>query len=113
MPPPGIVLPGVELGEAASAEEDHAEEPVGELLLPDGSTVPALNGVRKPAILRWKQGRPYSPIIGTRTRAGVEWYEHEDNTFSTTVMVYREDLGREDPITVVSHPYPEPKNLHR
>lgn len=113
-PPPGVVLPeAVNLRTAAPETADHAEATAKGLLLPDGSTVPALNGVLVPAPMRWKKGRPYSPIIGQRTRAGVDWYEHADNSFTTTVMAYREDLGREDAMTVVSHPVPEPKNLHR
>lgn len=114
LPPPGVILPEAsELRSTSSEMEDQAEEPVGELTLPDGSTVATLNGVAQPALMRWKRGRPYSPIIGIRSRAGVDWYEHADHSFTTTVMIYRQDLGREDATTIVTHPVPEPKDLHR
>src|SRR5262245_59603813 len=37
------------------------------LRLPDDTAVPGLNGVRKPAPLRWPAEVPFSPVVGTRT----------------------------------------------
>ena len=49
--------------------------------------------------------RPFSPVIGKkRNSKGTQWYEHEDGSFSTTIMGYRKDLGRMDAITNVAHP---------
>lgn len=79
------------------------------LELPDGSFVAALNGARDVAPLRhyWSAQRPWSPIVALeRSSAGIDWYRHEDGSYSTTQMVWRSDLGREDAMTRVAHPGP-------
>lgn len=81
--------------------------PAGKLGLPDGTWVEALNGVTAPAPLRWPNERPWSPIVGKRLGQGeppVWWYVHADGSMSTTVMAWRDDLGREDAQTLVANP---------
>ena len=77
-----------------------------QLLLPDGTSTPALNGAtHAPPLARgWDPAVPYAPIVGQRTVDGVRWYVHADGTQSTTRMVYRPDLGRLDAVTSVAHP---------
>jgi hypothetical protein len=92
--------PAAPLPAAASAHQC-------ELLLPDGSSVPALNGAEgAPPLQRfWERDRPWSPIVGTeRSDAGVDWYVHADGSRSTTEMKWRSDLGRLDALTRVAHP---------
>lgn len=73
--------------------------------LPDGTYVEALNGARGAPAMCWPEGRPWSPIIGTeRDVRGQLWYVHADGAKSTTLMTYRADLGRPDPITQVAIP---------
>jgi len=71
------------------------------LELPDGSQVMPLNGVTAPAEMVWGEV-PWSPIVRTTGLDGTDWYVHEDGTHSTTLMVYRSDLGRKDPVTLIS-----------
>ena len=76
------------------------------LLLPDGSTVPALNGAvdAEPLATFWGPF-PWSPIVGVeRNDQGVDWYKHADGSYSTTQMVWRPDLGRHAAMTRVAHP---------
>lgn len=79
-----------------------------ELLLPDGSYVPALNGAEDAAPIATYWGPfPWSPIIGIETNSqGLDWYKHKDGSYSTTQMVWREDLGRKVAMTRVAHPAP-------
>ncbi|MEZ6036498.1 MAG: hypothetical protein R3F29_03385 [Planctomycetota bacterium] len=90
---------------AAAAPRDHARD----LQLPDGTLVPALNGAVDAAPLKDYWGPfPWSPIVGVeRSSAGVDWYRHQDGSYSTTQMVWRSDLGREAAMTRVAHPGPE------
>ena len=75
------------------------------LRFPDGTELPPLNGVEIPAKLQWPKNRPYSPVVGKKTEAnGDTWYVHADGTRSTTIMLYRSDLNREDPTTIVANP---------
>ncbi|MFN6193165.1 MAG: hypothetical protein ACK5BN_05010 [Planctomycetota bacterium] len=77
-----------------------------DLLLPDGSTVPALNGAvdAEPLATFWGPF-PWSPIVGVeRNDQGVDWYKHADGSYSTTQMVWRPDLGRHAAMTRVAHP---------
>ncbi len=75
--------------------------------LPDGTSVPNLNGVTDKVRFTWTSRRPYSPITGKRSAAGPddwEWYEHADGSLSTTAMAWRSDLGRKDSMHVVAAP---------
>jgi hypothetical protein len=74
------------------------------LLLPDGSTTPALNGVTETLRMPWPVDRPYSAIVGIETVQGSEWYVHEDGSRSTSLMNWRSDLGREAPMSLVANP---------
>ena len=93
---PVVATPSVSPGLATE------DAPVtGMLALPDGSRIQALNGVTAPAALVWGEA-PWSAIVGTERSDGIDWFVHEDGTYSTTVEVYRSDLGRTDPVTLVS-----------
>jgi hypothetical protein len=73
--------------------------------LPDGTYVPALNGVVGAPPMVWPEDRPFSPITHKETGSnGIEWYLHADGTASTTAMIFRKDLGREDATALVAHP---------
>jgi hypothetical protein len=79
--------------------------PKNELVLPTGEVVRPLNGVTGRVDLGWPGDIPYSPIVRTHVDPdGREWYIHEDGSRSTTVMQYRKDLGREDPMSIVQNP---------
>lgn len=73
------------------------------LRMPDGSFVPTLNGVKNPAAIVWGN-QPYSPIVRKQIDPHCEWYLHADGTYTTTVMTWRSDLGREDAVTLCLHP---------
>ena len=93
------------------ATRQAAEKPVApevqsnKLLLPDGTTVPILNGAFGAPAMGWPDDRPWSPIIGKETdRAGLEWYIHEDGSKSTTQNLYHEHIGGMAPLTNVFNP---------
>lgn len=73
------------------------------LRLPDGSEVAPLNGVIAPGPLVWGNV-PYSPIVRTVRHRGVDWYEHQDGSRTTTLQVRRSDTGAPTPVTLVAHP---------
>ncbi len=90
---------------AAATAVDHTHD----LALPDGTFVPALNGATDPAPLQQFWGPfAWSPIVGVRQGAGIDWYEHADGSMSTTQMVWCQQLGRELAMTRVAHPGPAP-----
>jgi len=73
--------------------------------MPDGSYFPVLNGAFGAPAMRWPDGFAYSPVARRFVdRDGMEWYEHKDGTYSTTQMVFRKDLGHEEPMTRVLRP---------
>lgn len=74
------------------------------LRMPDGKEFPLLNGVREAPLPSWEPGRPYSPIIGTRTVRGIDYYVHADGSTTTTIMAWRTDLKRYDGTTRVESP---------
>ena len=92
----------------APVHATHAVPATPALALPDGSFVPLLNGVREaPRGSWWPAGQPWSPIVRRETYAdGTEWYVHADGTKSTTVMVWRSELGRHDAAVQVATPVP-------
>lgn len=91
---------------AARADVDRSRE----LELPDGTFVPALNGsVGATKLAEFWGPLPWSPIAGVeRSSAGIDWYRHEDGSYSTTQMVWRKDLGRYEAMTRIAHPGPAP-----
>lgn len=94
---------------ATTAAAKAAAAPSRELQLPDGTSVPTLNDAFDAAPLaRYWGPFPWSPIVGVRRGAGVDWYEHADGSFSTTQMVWRSDLGAMAAMTRVAHPGPQP-----
>lgn len=96
-----------------AADAPSAASPAGgsrELLLPDGTTVPTLNGAidAEPLATFWGPF-PWSPIVGVeRNDQGLDWYKHADGSYSTTQMVWRQDLGRHAAMTRVAHPSATP-----
>jgi hypothetical protein len=105
-PAPAAAVASVERAKAAPSNVDHSRE----LELPDGSFVPALNGaVGATKVGEYWGPQPWSPIVAVeRSSAGVDWYRHEDGSYSTTQMVWRKDLGRYEAMTRVAHPGPAP-----
>lgn len=89
---------------AAPKREDHR----GELELPDGTFVPALNGAITPEPLAKYWGPwPWSPITGVEANdKGVQWYRHEDGSYSTTEVLWDEGGKRHVTLTRVAHPGP-------
>lgn len=86
----------------AAVEETARED---RFALPDGSWAPALNGAKNPAALDWPPDIPYAPIVKRVTDpTGQDWYVHADGSKSTTVMTWREDLGRYDAVTNLANP---------
>lgn len=89
---------------ATPAAPRPPEQQAPELLrLPDGTAVAPLNGVQRAGPFVWGEG-PYAPIVGTETQNGIEWWVHADGTKSTTLMIWRKELGRADATTVVARP---------
>jgi hypothetical protein len=100
-PPPKAPVEAVTA--APLAPEKHNNEP--HMTYPDGSSWPLLNGVKVPVAITWPQGRPFAPVVGKiRDATGVEFYQHADGSMSTTRMMFRQDLGRDDAIGYVSAP---------
>lgn len=79
-----------------------------ELLLPDGSYVPALNGATNPAPLKQFWGLvPWSPIVGVETNDhGVAWYRHANGSYSTTETLWDSAGKRHVTLTRVAHQGP-------
>lgn len=71
---------------------------------PDGTYLPALNGVRGAPAFQWPAGRPFSPVVGKIGAPPNEWYVHADGCRSTTTMTYRSDIQRESPMSHVAEP---------
>ncbi len=81
------------------------DAPVEKFLLPDGSYARSLNGIQNAPDLRWPSDIPFSPIVDRVTEPnGDQWYVHDNGARSTTVMVYRSDLGKQVPVTRLAMP---------
>ncbi len=79
--------------------------PDAHLTLPDGSTVPVLNGAYGAPRMDWPPRFPWSPIVGRQVDPkGCEWFVHEDGSRSTTRMVYHSQVGRQTAVTSVYNP---------
>ena len=97
---------------AATPEQAAPREPAADrshvLELPDGTCCATLNGAVDAAPLATYWGpQPWSPIVAIEhSSAGIDWYRHADGSFSTTQMVWRQDLGRMAAMTRVAHPGP-------
>lgn len=90
--------------QAAAAAPDRSRE----LLLPDGSYVPTLNGATDPAPLKQYWGLvPWSPIVGVETNDhGVAWYRHANGSYSTTETLWDSAGKRHVTLTRVAHQGP-------
>jgi hypothetical protein len=84
-----------------------APTPTHDLVMPDGTSLPPLNGAIDPPRPRWQRGRPYSPVVSTvRLPDGRDAYLHADGTRTLTFMTFRTDLNRRVAVTAVSSPVP-------
>lgn len=92
--------------QAAPSPTRSPTMPQAMLRYPDGTYMPALNGVQNPAALHWPAGHPFTPIVGKRLCGDTWWYEHADGTMSTCEMKWRSDLGRPDALSHVAVPKP-------
>jgi hypothetical protein len=108
--PPASVVAVDAVQRPASSPTTASADRSQHLELPDGLFVPTLNGATNCApIANYWGPWPWSPIVGVeRSSAGLDWYAHADGSYSTTQMVWREDLGRYDAMTRVAHPGPTP-----
>ncbi|MBK8980301.1 MAG: hypothetical protein IPM29_30740 [Planctomycetes bacterium] len=76
--------------------------------LPDGTWVRPLNDVYGLDHLAWPRNEPWAPIVGIRTEPnGQRWYVHADGSRTTMIMMWRDDLGRLDPVQQRYKPHPE------
>lgn len=75
--------------------------------MPDGSWLPALNGVRGAPKSSWNPERPYARVVRVDRMQDADWYVHADGTWTTTRSVFRKDLGRDDPQSYALHPQPD------
>lgn len=104
LPPVPATAPAV----AAPIPEPPPADRSKYLELPDGSFVPTLNGATNVAPLAkfWGSQVPWSPIVGIeRNDQGIDWYRHENGSYSTTQMVLVSRSGRQsyEPMTRVGH----------
>lgn len=96
-------------GAAVVTPAPAAREASSLWLLPDGTRVPMLNGATDapPLAEYWGSAVPWSPIVGIeRNDQGVDWYRHQNGSWSTTQVVWRSDLQRHMAMTRVAHPAP-------
>lgn len=103
-PSPATGQVGAPAPQAVGATTDRSRE----LLLPDGSYVPALNGATDPAPLKQFWGLvPWSPIVGVETNDhGVAWYRHANGSYSTTETLWDSAGKRHVTLTRVAHQGP-------
>jgi len=102
-PPPPPQAPQPVAAAGTPAEDPKAR--IVPILYPDGSRQPPLNGVKAAPSLYWPKEVPFTPVVGKFTDVqGVEWYKHADGSQSTTQMIWRKDLGREDAVSRVAAP---------
>ena len=100
LPPPKLPVEPATATPLAPAQDNEPH-----VTYPDGSMWPALNGVKKPAAVTWPAGHPFAPVVSKfRDSLGLEFYRHADGSLSTTQMMFRKDLGRDDAITQVYLP---------
>ncbi len=88
----------------ARREPPPASERARWLSMPDGTWLPALNGVLGAPAPNWNPERPYAAVIARRAMVGVEWYVHEDGSVTTTRTVFRRDVGQDVATTETHHP---------
>jgi hypothetical protein len=70
----------------AQAPIPKSSTTTGSVVYPDGSKLPALNGVTTEVVLTWGV-RPFTKVVGVEDGPqGWKWYVHENGTRSTTVM---------------------------
>jgi hypothetical protein len=101
-PPAPVELKGEKAPETAKPDPVDTSN---QLLLPDGTTVPVLNGAFGAPALGWPKDRPWSPIIRKETdKQGDEWYVHEDGSYTITQNLYHSHLKGMAPVTNVFNP---------
>ncbi|MGE3175557.1 MAG: hypothetical protein AB7O97_23235 [Planctomycetota bacterium] len=70
---------------AAESAPAAPAEAAAMVVFPDGSERPTLNGVDETVQLRWPADTPYSPVVETVRDGDVEWFHHQDGSWSTTM----------------------------
>ncbi len=69
--------------------------------LPDGTCLPALNGVARSGRLKRPADQgPLAPVVGILVDAShFEWYEHQDGSMTTSRWVWKDRLHCWEPMT--------------
>ena len=69
--------------------------PEDQLLLPDGTRLPVLNGAYGAPPPKWPEDRPWSPIVRKEIdKLGYEWYVHADGCKTITQVVFDRVSGK-------------------
>lgn len=96
-PKPEPIAPAAAAAPATSAPDSAPPPPLATkptvVRMPDGTTMPTLNGIAENVTLPWPQGRPYSPVVETKTERGQQWYVHGDGCISTMVRTFDDAAG--------------------
>lgn len=93
---------GVEVPAVAPADDRAAH-----VAMPDGTWLPALNGVTGAPKSAWSAERPYAPVLRVDRLQDADWYVHADGSWTTTRWFFRKDLGREEAQSYALHPRPD------
>ena len=111
VPPASGVPAPAEVPSGAPMQADLSVKPapakpavaaVGSVRFPDGSSMPALNGVKTDIVITWGSG-PFTRVVGTEDGPdGWKWYVHENGARSTTAMIPHNGIPK--PTGVVAEP---------
>lgn len=97
--------PPAEIAVQKPAPRPRKDQGADRLQLPDGSTLPVLNGALGAPPLHWTGPEPFSPIERVVTDpGGRQWYVHRDGTYTITQMVFDSRLGTTQAATSVYRP---------
>lgn len=119
----GGTAPAVAAAPAREAAEDAAEtaprtlpRPLPEgseapaVVFPDGTRLPALNGVQETVTIRWPAAT-FPAVVERVVSKGQEWYFHADGSWTTVTTVFDQAKGRLVTIPQVFTPT-DPKPVH-
>jgi hypothetical protein len=97
-------LPAVGAVAAASPPPRDPIAAAGTTQFPDGSRLPALNGVAEDLRMPWPGGGPFSPVVDRIEHAGTQWYRHADGSLSTTLICREQPSGQPVAVPVCYRP---------